>query len=54
MDLEPRLWRNPKKDSFDAQKAKVMAFGAKWAKFDFTKKSGAKRARDHDSSSDSE
>ena len=52
--MEPRLWRNPKKESFDAQKAKVMAFGAKWAKYDFTKKGGGKPSKAQDSSSDSE
>ena len=38
LDLEPRLWRNPRREAFEAQKSKVMAFGAKWKEFDFTKK----------------
>ena len=50
LDLEPRLWRNPRREAFEAQKSKVMAFGAKWKEFDFTKKKKDKR-EDSDSSS---
>ena len=52
LDLEPRLWRNPRREAFEAQKSKVMAFGAKWKEFDFTKKKKDKR-EDSDSSSSS-
>ena len=33
LDLEPRFWRNPKRESFEEQKKKVLSFGAKWKKF---------------------
>ena len=50
LDLEPRLWRNPRREAFEAQKSKVLAFGAKWKEFDFTRKSKPARG-DSDSSS---
>ena len=34
LDLEPRFWKNPKRESFEAQKARVLSFGATWKKFD--------------------
>ena len=52
LDLEPRLWRNPRREAFEAQKGKGMTFGAKWKEFDFTKKKKDKRG-DSDSSSSS-
>eukprot|EP00095_Tigriopus_kingsejongensis_P003050 maker-scaffold101_size371023-snap-gene-0.17 protein:Tk03050 transcript:maker-scaffold101_size371023-snap-gene-0.17-mRNA-1 annotation:"cwf19-like protein 2" len=51
LDLEPRLWRNPKKEPFEAQKIKVLAFGAKWSQVDFTKKRPKTRSRSSSSSS---
>ena len=36
--MEPRLWRNPRREAFEAQKSKVLAFGAKWKEFDITRK----------------
>ena len=36
LDLEPRIFKNPKKESFEAQKARVLQFGAKWKQFDLT------------------
>ncbi len=50
LDLEPNKWRNPRKENFDIQKRKVLAFGSEWKKFDFTRK---KRAADSSSSSSS-
>ena len=38
LDLEPRLWRDPKKEPFEQQKKKVLSFGAMWRKFDITRK----------------
>eukprot|EP00094_Tigriopus_californicus_P008183 TCALIF_07879-PA protein Name:"Similar to cwf19l2 CWF19-like protein 2 (Xenopus tropicalis)" AED:0.03 eAED:0.04 QI:26/1/0.5/1/0/0/2/170/654 len=52
LDLEPRVWRNPKRENFDTQKKKVLAFGSKWEKFDFTRKKDQKSSAS--SSSDSE
>lgn len=34
LDVEPRIWRNPKREPFENQKKKVLAFGAQWKKFD--------------------
>jgi len=53
LDLEPRLYKNPKKESFEAQKVRVLQFGAKWKDYDFTKKS-EKRTRESSSSSSSD
>ena len=53
LDLEPRLWRNPRREAFEAQKSKVMAFGAKWKEFDFTKKKNKRGDSDSSSSSSS-
>ncbi len=53
LDLEPRLWRNPKRDGFEAQKAKVLAFGAKWKDFDFTRSADRRRRESSSSSSSS-
>jgi hypothetical protein len=39
LDLDPRVWRNPRRESFENQRKKVIDFGAKWTHFDFTKKS---------------
>jgi len=49
LDLEPRLWRDPKPEPFEHQKRKVLAFGKMWSKFDITKK-----RRESSSSSSSE
>lgn len=49
LDLEPRLWREPKREPFEQQKKKVLAFAAMWKDFDFTRKKSA-----DSSSSDSE
>ncbi len=51
--MEPRFWRNPKRESFEAQKAKVLSFGAKWKDVDFTR-SDKKRSSSDSSSSDSD
>merc|ERR1711993_71067 len=50
LDIEPRVWRHPKRESFEAQKKRVLAFASIWKKFDFTKKEKAK----HYSSSESD
>ena len=52
LDLEPRIWRHPKRESFESQKKRVLTFASKWKNFDFTKK--AKARREQSSSSDSE
>ncbi len=41
LDLEPRVWRHPRRESFEAQRKKVIEFGSKWKNFDFTRKSKA-------------
>ena len=51
LDLEPRLWRNPRRETFENQRRKVIEFGAKWKKFDVTGKS--KDDTDDSDSSDS-
>ena len=51
LDLDPRFWRNPKRERFEEQKSKVLAFGARWKEVDFTKK---KKSREESSSSSSE
>ena len=51
--MEPRLWRNPRREVFEAQKSKVLAFGAKWKEFDFTRKNKQPARGDSDSSSSS-
>lgn len=38
MDLEPRLWRKPPKESFEQHKQKVLAFSEMWNPYDWTKK----------------
>ena len=40
LDLEPRLWRHPRRESFEDQRKKVIEFGSKWKSFDFTKGPG--------------
>ena len=52
LDLEPRIWRHPKRESFESQKKRVLSFAAKWKKFDFTKKKKSRRHESSDSSSD--
>ena len=52
LDLEPRLWRHPRKESFESQRKKVIEFGAKWKDFDLTKKQN--RESDSGSSSSNE
>ena len=34
LDVEPRVWRQPKREPFESQKKKVLAFGAQWKDFD--------------------
>ena len=51
LDLEPRFWRNPRREAFEAQKSKVLAFGAKWKEFDFTRKNKPARGDSGSSSS---
>ena len=53
LDLEPRVWRHPKRESFESQKKRVLAFAAKWKNVDFTKKTKSRRDETSDSSSDS-
>jgi hypothetical protein len=50
LDLEPRVWRHPRRESFEAQRKKVIEFGSKWKSFDFTKS----KSKESDSSSSSE
>ena len=38
LDVEPRIYKNPKRENFDSQKQRVMQFGRKWKDYDFTKK----------------
>jgi len=38
LDLDPRLWRHPRREAFDDQKSRVLDFAQKWRKFDFTKR----------------
>jgi hypothetical protein len=52
LDLEPRVWRHPRRESFEAQRKKVIEFGSKWKNFDFTRKSKAEA--DSSSSSSNE
>jgi len=47
MDVEPRLWKNPRKESFEDQRKKVMNFSKMWKSYDFT------ITKDSDSDSDS-
>ena len=50
LDLEPRVWRHPRRESFEAQRKKVIEFGSKWKSFDFTKS----KSKESDSSGSSE
>jgi len=34
LDLDHNLWRKPKKQSFEEQRAKVLEFTEKWKKYD--------------------
>lgn len=52
LDLEPRVWRNPKRENFDNQRRKVLEFGSKWREVDFTKKNNQRDASSSDSDSD--
>lgn len=52
LDLEPRVWRNPKRETFEAQKSKVLDFGAQWKHFDFTKQQVASSSSSSSSSDD--
>ena len=55
LDVEPRVYKNPMRESFEAQKKRVMQFGAKWKDFDFTKKKKqGRRETSSSSSSDSD
>ncbi|XP_076359633.1 CWF19-like protein 2 isoform X2 [Tachypleus tridentatus] len=38
LDLEPQLWRKPKKENFENQRKKVLQFIEWWNKYDFTEK----------------
>ena len=50
LDIEPRLWRDPKREPFDLQKKKVLAFGADWKNFDITRKKASSRPSSSSSS----
>ena len=50
LDLEPRIWRHPRRESFEAQRKKVIEFGSKWKNFDFTKN----KSKESDSNSSGE
>ena len=53
LDLEPRIWRHPKRESFESQKKRVLAFASRWKNFDFTKKEKSQHEKPS-SSSDSD
>ncbi|KAF7989612.1 hypothetical protein HCN44_008286 [Aphidius gifuensis] len=36
LDLDSAMWRRPKRQTFDQQRKKVIEFGEKWKKYDFT------------------
>ena len=36
LDLEPRLWRKPWKESFEDQRKKVLQFAESWKAYDWT------------------
>jgi len=38
LDVDPQLWRRPRRENFDRQKQKVLNFAAKWKEHDFTAK----------------
>ena len=38
LDLDPRFWRNPRREIFEVQKQKVIRFGGRFKSFDFTRK----------------
>lgn len=38
VDVEPRLWRKPLKQSFEEQRKKVVHFSKQWKPFDWTLK----------------
>lgn len=38
LDIEPRLWLKPHRDSFEVQKEKVVSFSEWWAPYDWTQK----------------
>ncbi|XP_022241343.1 CWF19-like protein 2 isoform X1 [Limulus polyphemus] len=38
LDLEPQLWRKPKKENFENQRKKVLQFSEWWNRYDFTEK----------------
>ena len=46
LDLEPRVWRHPKREPFEVQKKKVLSFGAKWKRFDITKRNSSSDSED--------
>ena len=52
LDLEPRVWRHPRRESFEAQRKKVIEFGSKWKKFDFTRKSNEEAGSSSSSNED--
>ena len=52
LGLVPRLWRDPRRATFENHRRKVIEFGAKWKKFDVTGKS-KDDTDDSDSSSSS-
>ena len=54
LDLEPRFWKNPKRETFEAQKGKVMKFGAKFRPFNFTSRKNAADSSSSSGSSESE
>ena len=50
LDVEPRIWRQPKREPFESQKKKVLAFGAQWK--DFDPKLRSRTTAEEESSSD--
>jgi len=36
MDIEPRMWRKPPKETFEKHKKKILKFSEQWKKYDFT------------------
>lgn len=36
LECTPNMWKRPPRESFETQKAKVLAFGEQWRAFDWT------------------
>ena len=48
LDVEPTLWRKPRKENFDDARKKVLKFAEKWRPYDWTKKLKKKYSSDSD------